>query len=335
MSGGRLSIKSSGDVEIVNGGGRGRLADRRGPAQLRPSHGRRRHHADTVRHYGPPGAIEGTDASGCVIASTIDVTGDSTFCDVNLSGGDLTVEEGNVTLTLSGVTVDGTTIDDYTGLPAILWISGTIHVTGDSAIGLTRTVEGEGGPAGGGTPGAIAADCNVTLTLDDTTLEDLNVTNNGTLQVGDTHTLTRLDDVRVTDNGTIDVGDVASGAILTLDDGTAITGNGTGTLTINFGNTLDVEKGANDGNNGATLDGVKVQDNGTIDTGDAACGAILTLDDFGTTITGGAALPRCSSMPTPRSTSRTAPMAAAPRLTMCMSPTTVRWTSATSPPARS
>ena len=36
-----------------------------------------------------------------------------------------------------------------------------------------------------------------------------------------------LDGVHVTDNGAFDIGDVASGAILTLDDGTTITGNGT------------------------------------------------------------------------------------------------------------
>ena len=74
--------------------------------------------------------------------------------------------------------------------------------------------------------------------------------------------------------------------ILTLDDGTTVTGGGTGTLTINFGNTLAVEKGTNDCHNGATLDGVIVQDNGTIDIGHAATGAILTLDD-GTTMNGG------------------------------------------------
>ena len=283
MSGGRLSIESSGDVEIVNGGGSGgaTLTDvnLHNCGEVTVDGNTTLTLSGTTVHGG---TIDGTDASGCVIASTIDVTGDSTFCDVNLSGGDLTVE-GNVTLTLSGVTVDGTTIDDYTDSGSFV-IPGTIHVTGDSAIN-NSTVEGEGGPADGGTPGAIAVDCNVTLTLDDTTLEDLNVTNNGTLQVDGTHTLT-LDDVSVTDNGTIVVGDVASGAILTLDDGTAITGNGVGTLTINFGNTLDVEKGANDGNNGATLDGVIVQDNGAIDIGDVATGAILTLDD-GTKITGG------------------------------------------------
>ena len=223
-----------------------------------------------------------TNTSGAIVAGNIDITGDSTFCDVDIRHGNLTVE-GNVTLTLSGVTVDGTTIDDYTNSGSFV-IPGTIHVTGDSAIN-NSTAEGEGGPADGGTAGAIAVDCNVTLTLDDTTLEDLNVTNNGTLQVGGTHTLT-LDNVRVTDNGTIDVGDAASGAILSLDDGTTIAGNGTGTLTINANSTLDVEHGSGSGpNHGATLDGVHVTDNGALDVGDMASGAILTLDD-GSTIGG-------------------------------------------------
>ena len=58
----------------------------------------------------------------------------------------------------------------------------------------------------------------------------------------------------VTDNGALDIGDVTSGAILTLDDGTTVTGDGSGTLTINAGDTLDIEAGTN--GPGATLDGV-------------------------------------------------------------------------------
>jgi hypothetical protein len=94
-----------------------------------------------------------------------------------------------------------------------------------------------------------------------------------------------LDGVAVTDKGALDIGDVNSGAILTLDDGTTVTGGGTGMLTINAGNTLDIEAGANGPNHGATLDGVAVTDNGALDIGEVASGALLTLDD-GTTITG-------------------------------------------------
>jgi len=79
----------------------------------------------------------------------------------------------------------------------------------------------------------------------------------------------------VTDKGALDIGDAGSGAILTLDNGSTIAGNGTGTLTINANNTLDVEHGGNEGRGGATLDGVHVTDNGALDIGDAGCGAIL------------------------------------------------------------
>ena len=96
-----------------------------------------------------------------------------------------------------------------------------------------------------------------------------------------------LDGVNVTDNGaTATVGDVDLGrdphARRRHHDHRH---DGTGTLSINANNTLDVEHGGNDGNGGATLDGVNVTDNGAIDIGDVISGAILTLDD-GTTITG-------------------------------------------------
>ncbi len=80
-------------------------------------------------------------------------------------------------------------------------------------------------------------------------------------------------------------------AILTLDDGTTISGGGT--LSIGGHGELDVEVGAVQGGNSgfgssdATLDGVAVTNDGTIDVDLKASGAILALDD-GTTITGGA-----------------------------------------------
>jgi hypothetical protein len=95
-----------------------------------------------------------------------------------------------------------------------------------------------------------------------------------------------LDGVAATDNGAIDVGSTVTGAILMLEGGAAITGNGTGTLTITAGNTLDIEKGTGSGqHSGATLDGLNVTDHGAIDVGDAHSGATLTLDG-GTVITG-------------------------------------------------
>ena len=92
MSGGTLSIESSGGVEIVNGGGSGGATltnvtlNNCGEVTV---------DSDTTltlsgTNYG--GAIDGADASGCVIANNIDITGDSTFCDVHSAAADLTVE---------------------------------------------------------------------------------------------------------------------------------------------------------------------------------------------------------------------------------------------------
>ena len=93
-----------------------------------------------------------------------------------------------------------------------------------------------------------------------------------------------LHGVNVIDNGDINLD---SGAILTLDDGTKITGTATGTLTIAAGDTVDVEHGSSELNHGAVFDGLTVNDNGgALDIGDVNSGAILTLED-GTTITGG------------------------------------------------
>ena len=65
--------------------------------------------------------------------------------------------------------------------------------------------------------------------------------------------------------------------MLTLDDGTTITGGGIGTLTIgNYGTLLDIELGLrNITNLGATLDGVTVYDYsyfGGIEVGDFELG---------------------------------------------------------------
>ena len=113
--------------------------------------------------------------------------------------------------------------------------------------------------------------------------------NTGTVTIGSGSTLdiqgiigATLDGVAVTDNGALDVGDVNPYAVLTLDDGSKVTGGGTGTMTINANTSVDIENGTDGG--GATLDGVAVTDDGAITIGATAAGAILTLKD-GTTIT--------------------------------------------------
>ena len=100
-----------------------------------------------------------------------------------------------------------------------------------------------------------------------------------------------LDGVQVDNLGAIQIGTtVAEDPTLTFDDGTTIGG---GELSINSGSALDIEVGpggqggaSGTGYPDATLDGVSVANNGTINVDLAALGAILTLDD-GATIEGG------------------------------------------------
>ena len=304
MSAGTLTIACSGVVDIEHGGN-----DGSGGATL-----------DGV-NVTDNGAIDIGDVNSGAILTLDDgttITGNGTGTLTINANSTLDIEhggnDGNGGATLDGVNVtDNGAIDiGDVNSGAILTLDDGTTITGNGTGTLTvnanSTLDIEhGGNDGNG--GATLDGVNVTdngaidigdvnsgaiLTLDDGTT----ITGNGSLTVNANSTLdiehggndgnggATLDGVNVTDNGAIDIGDVNSGAILTLDDGTTITGNGTGTLTINFGNELDVEMGKSYCNNGATLDGVKVQDNGTIDIGAVATGAILTLDD-GTTITGG------------------------------------------------
>jgi hypothetical protein len=169
-------------------------------------------------------------------------------------GGTLAIESGSTLYveTSAGATLDGVNVIDNGNIQVDLDLSATLTVDngtsitgGTLSIGVFGTVDVENGENGGAT----------------------------------------FHGVNVSDNGALDIGDVAPGAILTLDDGTTITGSETGSLTINQGSTLDVEPGSNDGPTGATFHGVNVSDNGALDIGDVASGAILTLD-HGTTITG-------------------------------------------------
>jgi hypothetical protein len=194
--------------------------------------------------------IDGVDATtGGVVASIIDVTGDSTFTDVTVNNGDLTVE-GNTTLYVEGTTTfDGVSVTD----------NGAIQV--DEGL-LTAT---------------LLLDDNATITGSGT----LTINGLGTLDVetgadGSGYGAT-LDGVYVVDTGSIEVGQTSTGAMLTLEDGTTISGDGT--LTINAGSTLDIAKGD------VTLDGIQVIDNGTFGDISPGSGATLILEG-GTTVTG-------------------------------------------------
>ena len=86
--------------------------------------------------------------------------------------------------------------------------------------------------------------------------------------------------VTITDKAALDVGDVNSGSTLILYAGTTVDGDGTGTVTIGSGDTLDVQ-----GVIGATFDDVAVTDRGAFDVGDVDPTAVLTLQD-GTSVFG-------------------------------------------------
>ena len=118
----------------------------------------------------------------------------------------------------------------------------------------------------------IAGGGNGTLTIGTAGVVDM------TSSHGDAQAAT-FDGVAVTDDGAIHIDGGASGAILTLDDDTAISGDGSGTLIITARGELDIETGNDGSGHGAVLDGVHVADRGTIDVDLHASGAVLTLDD--------------------------------------------------------
>ena len=220
-------------------------------------------------------AIAGTDASGSIVASTIDVTGDSTFCDVSLSGGDLTIEDG-VTLTLAaGDSVTDTTIEDGTitsgGVTA-----GTIDVTGDTAFSNVTLSDGkltiEGGVAldarrrrqhhrhrdrgwHGDLRRRIAGTIDVTgeTTFASVALSDGNLTVEGGVILmlsGDTISGTTIED------GTVTSGGVTAGTI-------DVTGDTTfSNINLNDGN-LTVEGGVTLKLSGDTISGTAIED-GTV-----------------------------------------------------------------------
>ena len=162
------------------------------------------------------------------------------------SSGVLTIV-GGANLFLAGATVTGGMITD----------DGTIHVTANSAIDGNAVVDGD--------VGVLTVDSGVTLTLDDATLENLNVTNGGALQVdgGDTLTLTKVSIAggMITDDGTIDV--TGNSTI----DGNAVVDGDVGGLTVDGGVTLTLDD--------ATLENLNVNNSGTLEV---LAGGVLALN---------------------------------------------------------
>ena len=256
---------------------------------------------------------------------TLNLTGIDT-----ISGGTLTVENGGEVAVTSGASVtfdDVAVTDDTTSLtaPGIDVASGAVLTlqdgtsisgsgTGTLAVelgaqlfittpsGVTLNgiiVDDDGTGSGAGAGGAGIYVSGAVLTLKGGTQIEGGAAAAGTLQIDSAGELkvtgaATLDSVTVTDGnlgGSMPGIDV-SGAVLTLDDETLISG---GTLTVESasGSQLLITAGpgnASDGATagGATLDAVSVADNSTSTATpgiDVASGAVLTLD-AGTAITG-------------------------------------------------
>ncbi len=270
------------------------------------------------------------------VDGTVEVAGAVTLTDLTVTNnGTLQVDDG-VTLTLDGTTINGGTINDYSSS-----LGGNIDVTGASKIagssladanlngnnagtvtldaGLTLDYVKLDGIAIETDPSLVALPTPVleTLTIADTvevagaaTLQDLTVTNNGTLQVDDGVTLTldgttinggTIDDYSSTLGGNILVS-VASKIAGSSGAEADLNGNDAGTVTLDAGLTLDyvkldglsIENGTTLTSGPLTVDGtvevagavtltdLTVTNNGTLQVDD---GVTLTLD--GTTINGG------------------------------------------------
>ena len=236
----------------------------------------------------------------------------------SLSNGAVNID-ANTTLKLDNVTVTGTAFNDTANAASsiiqidtgdTLQLQGGASVTGgrlvndgtlqiETTSGATLdgvTVSGGGainvdGTANDTGPGSPPAPTPATLTLvDGTSITGGTLTNGsvGTLDIEKGLTAlamgapdATLDNVTIVGGGAIEVSETTAGAILTLADGTTVTG---GTLDIATGGEVYIQNGS--GTVGATLDHVTVTGGGEIEIGNAtSSGSTLILSD-GTTISG-------------------------------------------------
>jgi hypothetical protein len=218
------------------------------------------------------------------------VCGVSTLSDVSISG-NLAVASGTTLILDAGTTMDGGII--FVDKGATLDIEAS---TGATLSGVTII-----------NYGTVNVDCeydtsSVTLTLDNASTvfgAMISIGDEGTLAIGGGGAVLDGVDVDVGRYGDITVGpsapsalslaieeeaQAAPNAILTLDDGTKVSG---GTLTVENGDQLQIEYGVNGA--GATLDGVNVNDFGVIQVDAPSVATTLTLDDR-TELSGGGLL---------------------------------------------
>ncbi len=212
--------------------------------------------------------------------SHVTVTDVGNTSKIVVTGGTLTLDHVSFSGSLITIIVDpGATLNidhSFIADAEIENFGGTLNVTADSTIQTVQSgLSGHNTVQSGATLTLI--DENVTGTIDD----------QGTILVqtaGASPNGAVFDGVIVDDDTTTlsPPGiDVASGATLTLKNNTQIQGGGTGTLTIESGGQLAIITAG-----GATLDGLLVTDNNTIDGIDVGPNAVLTLND-GTAISGG------------------------------------------------
>ena len=194
------------------------------------------------------------------------------------------------TLTLDGVTLDDVTLsggtDDLDGATSTVIADSTIQNgalqdgTLMVACGQTLTLDCvilDNITLSGGTDdldGAFSV-VNADSTIQLATLQD------GTLAVACGQTLTldgvTLDSVAIIDYGAINVGGANSSANLTLEDGTTISGDSAGTLTINTGSALDVDGPGQS----VTLENISLINNGTLDVNGATLSVASTTTIVG------------------------------------------------------
>ena len=164
------------------------------------------------------------------IKDTVEVAGAVTLLNdtVTNTGSTLQVDDG-ITLTLNGTTINGGTINDFSGLAG-----GKIDITGASTIAGTSTTDANLNGNGTGTVQLDAA-----LTLDYVKLNGITL-ENGPLTIKDTvevaGAVTLLDDTVTNTGSTLQVDD---GITLTL-DGTTINGGTINDFSSAAGGNIDV-----------------------------------------------------------------------------------------------
>ena len=261
------------------------------------------------------GTVNNTTVGTSPSTNGIVVTGTkAAFDDVILNNtGTITVSSGAILALDDGATVSGGTlsiallgaveIENNTNTNGATFDSAAITDGGTLTIasGATLSFDGTGNTIIGGSgstvtvenSGTIALAASGSLVLNGIQISDgstgqITVASGATLRVGSsdsgiTVSGATFDSGTVNNNGTITVGTDAS---LTLQDGVKVVG---GTINVNGSSTLFIENGS--GNAGATLDGVNLQNSGTIQVDGSVLGGTpatvnLILTD-GSVINGG------------------------------------------------